>query len=82
MYRRVLFPVLAHMDAEKAHDLTLKLLKFGGSVPALMPLINSLVVPNDSRLQVNALGKTFASPLGIAAGLDKNAVGVRVLGAS
>jgi len=48
-----------------------------------LPLISSLVrwwlCPRDPLLRVSALGLTFPSPLGLAAGFDKNAVGYSAL---
>jgi len=44
-------------------------------------LIRGLLGRHDPSLQVEALGLRFPSPLGLAAGFDKNAVGYRALGA-
>ncbi len=60
-------PLLFSMDAEKAHHLTLHL-------TSLMPQLADLwCSPPSSRLSSTHWGMTFPSPLGLAAGLDKNA---------
>lgn len=64
----LLKPILFQLDAERAHDLTLKSLKFAeksglaclfGKVPAREPR--------------QVMGLTFPNAVGLAAGLDKNA---------
>jgi dihydroorotate dehydrogenase len=50
-------------------------------LPALRRLLRRLVACTDQRLQVDLWGLQFANPLGIAAGLDKNAVAVHSWGA-
>lgn len=81
MYRRIGFPLLSRMDAEQAHDLTLRLLHYAGKVPGVESLLRALTLPDDPRLQVQALGCTMQTPIGVAAGLDKNAVAMSMLGA-
>ena len=56
-------PLLHRLDPERAHDLTLRAL-------ALMPLPDQ--TPDDPRLAVEAFGLSFANPIGLAAGFDKN----------
>ena len=58
-------PLLYALDAEQAHELTLKSLAAGIYPRAL--------APDDGRLAVNVWGLAFANPLGIAAGFDKDA---------
>jgi dihydroorotate dehydrogenase len=61
---RLVRPLLHALDAETAHDLTIKLLKL---MPPMAP------GPRDPRLAVSAFGRHFLNPLGLAAGFDKNA---------
>lgn len=61
-------PLLFRMDGEQAHDLTLKSLKFADTTGALAILAR----PPRSQSRT-VMGLTFPSPVGLAAGLDKNA---------
>ncbi|MCX5568354.1 quinone-dependent dihydroorotate dehydrogenase [Kaistia nematophila] len=58
-------PLLFRIDPEKAHGLSLKVLS-SGLHPSVRP-------DRDPRLARNLFGLRFPNPLGIAAGLDKNA---------
>ncbi len=58
-------------DAEVAHELTIKSMKLLG--PWVKP------TPSDPRFEVSALGLTFKNPIGLAAGLDKNAEAINFL---
>jgi dihydroorotate dehydrogenase len=73
--------VVQRVPAETAHEIALMLVRTGGAVPGVAPLLRGLLGPKDLRLRVHALGLDFPSPLGLAAGFDKNARGVAVLGA-
>lgn len=60
-------PFLFQLDAENAHDLTLKSLKFAEK----SGLLNLL--PKPARCQPKqVMGLSFPNPVGLAAGLDKN----------
>ncbi|WP_018182056.1 quinone-dependent dihydroorotate dehydrogenase [Kaistia granuli] len=58
-------PILFRIDPEVAHGLSIKVLS-SGLTPAARP-------DRDPRLSRKLFGLDFANPLGIAAGLDKNA---------
>jgi dihydroorotate dehydrogenase len=58
-------PMLARMDAEAAHRLTIQALK---RMPARQPLADP-----HPELAVSCFGLNFPNPLGLAAGFDKNA---------
>lgn len=64
-------PLLFRLDAERAHDLTLRMAEFAQSTAS------SFVEPRygfeDERLKQRLWGETFPNPIGLAAGLDKNA---------
>ena len=60
-------PLLFQLDAERAHDVTLKSLKLAEQVGALAVLAKP---PLCQPRQV--MGLTFPNPVGLAAGLDKN----------
>lgn len=57
-------PLLLALDPERAHSLAIGALKAG-----LHPVASRWAAP---ELRTNALGLTFANPLGMAAGFDKN----------
>ena len=60
-------PLLLQLDAELAHDITLKSLKWGEKSGAL-----ALYPKAPSCVPRKVMGLTFPNPVGLAAGLDKN----------
>src|ERR1700722_7687749 len=62
---RLLRPVLFRIDPEKAHHLTIKLLKKG-----LAPRFKNDI---DPILHTSLCGLSFLNPIGLAAGFDKQA---------
>ena len=62
-------PLLFKLDAEFAHDITLKGLKWGEKLGAL-----GLYPKAPSCALREVMGLTFPNPVGLAAGLDKNGV--------
>ncbi|MBS0643590.1 MAG: quinone-dependent dihydroorotate dehydrogenase [Proteobacteria bacterium] len=63
--------VLRRLDPEDAHRLALRALRLG--------LAGRSAAPDHPALAVNALGRTFSNPIGLAAGFDKNAEAGRAL---
>lgn len=64
VFSRLVRPALFRVDAEVAHGLALKTLGAG---------LHGRVAPDrDPRLRRELFGLSFANPLGLAAGLDKN----------
>ena len=59
------------LDAEMAHELTMK------SMHLLGPWVNN--TPTDERFKLKAFGLDFKGPIGLAAGLDKNATAINFL---
>lgn len=59
------------LDAEVAHELTIK------SMHLLGPWVKP--TPTDPRFKLETMGLTFQSPIGLAAGLDKNAEAINFL---
>jgi len=78
MYRILFRFVLSHLDPEFAHGLAFLVIRMLPAI-GLGALIRRATRP-DSRLAVEALGLTFPSPFGVAAGFDKDARGIRGLG--
>jgi dihydroorotate dehydrogenase len=82
LYRAALRPALFALDAERAHELTLRSLAVAHRAPAARAALRAAFgVADDGALAVEVFGRRFPSPLGIAAGLDKEAVAYNALGA-
>jgi dihydroorotate dehydrogenase len=79
MYRALFRLVLRHMDPERAHGLAFSVIRILG-LPVLRQATTLLTRPRPS-LAVSALGLRFASPFGVAAGFDKEGLGILGLGA-
>jgi dihydroorotate dehydrogenase len=78
-YRGLFGAGLSRLDAERAHRLGFAALRVAAGVPGLLALAGARPPPTGEAIQ--AFGLTFPGPLGIAAGFDKNAVGVDALAA-
>ncbi|MFN8296300.1 MAG: quinone-dependent dihydroorotate dehydrogenase [Chitinophagales bacterium] len=72
MYKLLRF-FLFKLDAEKAHHITLSWFKILIKVPFVKTILKFLYVVDDKKLERNLFGLTFKNPVGLAAGLDKNA---------
>ncbi len=72
LYKLLLKPFLFLLSPEKAHHVTLFLLKIGLAFPGLNYCIRRSFVLKNPKLQRNLLGLTFANPVGLAAGFDKD----------
>lgn len=72
MYRLLLRLLLRHIDPERAHALAQSALRAVRATSWGRASVARLVGPTASSLQSHALGLTFPSPLGAAAGLDKD----------
>lgn len=70
MYKSLLRPLLFKFDPEKAHHIVFFLLKNFGRLFKNIPG----TPVHDPRLEREVFGITFKNPVGLAAGLDKNAV--------
>lgn len=79
IYRRIFDTVLVRTDAETAHRAGFAAMRAAARVPGVAAAGWARLGPRDTSLEVEALGLRFRSPLGIAAGFDKNAEGVDAL---
>lgn len=79
MYPLFFRTVLSRLDAEFAHHAGMAVVRVLGARPFSW-VTRALTGPTPEQ-QVRALGLTFPSAFGVAAGFDKNAVGVRGLDA-
>ena len=68
MFYQILKPLLFQMDAEKAHDLTLRSLRLSEKIGLL-----KFYPASEKCKPREVMGITFPNPVGLAAGLDKNA---------
>ncbi len=73
--------VLQQIDAEHAHALAKRSLRLARRTSLGRVIVRRLVGPPDGSLEVRALGLTFPSPVGVAAGVDKDASWFEDLGA-
>src|ERR1700761_9481208 len=67
----IVMPFLRRMDAERAHTIALYALRLG--------LVGRAREEDAPALAVDALGRHFINPIGLAAGFDKDAVAVPAL---
>ena len=79
MYRFLFQRVLSRLDAERMHKLGFGLLRLLMALPFVRSLCRGLLVPRDPTLELGAFGRMLDSPLGLAAGFDKDAVGYEAL---
>lgn len=73
----LLRPLLFQLDAETAHEWTVKLLKMGH----LLGMLEGAESGTPSRPPLNVLGLEFPNAVGLAAGMDKSAAAVDAWGA-
>lgn len=78
LYRHIAKPLLFRMDPERAHHVTVDGLGAASRVPGVTSVLRSLYgVAERPELAVELCGLKFPNPVGLAAGLDKNAKAVR-----
>lgn len=73
MYRIFFRLFLRHIPAERAHALAKGSLRLMRATALGRAVVRAAVGPTPACLATEALGLTFPSPLGVAAGLDKDA---------
>ncbi len=73
LYRALLAALIRlRLDPERAHGLAAAALGALGRLPPTRRALGALLAPRDPALVVEALGLRFPSPLGVAAGVDKD----------
>jgi len=74
MIYKIIRPIIFKLDAENAHDLAIKFLKF-------FPHLATLNVFNQEfdNLNLKVFDINFANPIGLSAGFDKNAEAIKAL---
>ncbi len=78
MYR-LLRPLLFLLPPERAHHLTFSLLEVAARIPGALALVGGRKPPAHAAVEV--MGLRFPSPVGLAAGMDKDAKHVEALSA-
>jgi dihydroorotate dehydrogenase len=73
--------ILRRFSAEDAHMLASRALGIPNRIRLVRRVLRRLLGPRDPVLRVQAFGMTFPSPLGVAAGMDKDATWFEGLGA-
>lgn len=77
LYPRVFKAVFADMDAERAHEIGFGAIRIAEKTGASTAL-RTMLKP-DTKLRTQAMGLTFPSPFGLAAGFDKAGIGTSAL---
>lgn len=80
MYKSVIRPILFNFDPEKIHHFTFSSIRFLNSIPGMPAVLKSMFEVNDPRLEREVFGLKFKNPVGLAAGLDKDAKLYKELG--
>jgi dihydroorotate dehydrogenase len=73
----LLRPLLFRLDPERAHRLTFQLLHLAGAIPGIFALVGARRPPAKAALRL--MGLDFPGPVGLAAGMDKDAEHVAAL---
>lgn len=73
MYKTLIRPILFQFDPEKVHHFTFGMISFLNKIPGVSALIRSVYQVNNPKLEREVFGLKFNNPVGLAAGLDKDA---------
>lgn len=73
MYKLIIRPFFFLFNAEKAHNLSMGLLRFSLLIPGIQFVFKVLFKVNKPELRREVLGLKFNNPVGLAAGFDKDA---------
>ncbi|GGX92655.1 quinone-dependent dihydroorotate dehydrogenase [Streptomyces minutiscleroticus] len=76
MYKFFFRLVFSRMDPEAAHHLAFGWIRRAARVPVLRVFVTAVLAPRYKELRTEALGLRMHGPFGLAAGFDKNAVGI------
>ncbi|MBR2333238.1 MAG: quinone-dependent dihydroorotate dehydrogenase [Rikenellaceae bacterium] len=81
MYKKLIRPILFLFNPETAHKFTAAMLRFFGALPLGRRIIALFCKVEHPSLEREVLGIKFPNPIGVAAGLDKDATFYRELSA-
>ncbi|MEV0243216.1 quinone-dependent dihydroorotate dehydrogenase [Streptomyces sp. NPDC050674] len=76
MYKIFFRLVFKRLDPEQAHHLAFRWIRLAARVPVLRTFLAAALAPRYEELRTEALGLRMHGPFGLAAGFDKNAVGI------
>ncbi|NEB91446.1 quinone-dependent dihydroorotate dehydrogenase [Streptomyces bauhiniae] len=76
MYKLFFRLIFQRMDPEQAHHLAFRWICLLARVPVLRTFAAAALAPRHPELRTEALGLRMHGPFGLAAGFDKNAVGI------
>ena len=76
LYQALIRPALFRFDPEAAHERALRLATRLGRSQIARDALQTIFCVADRRLQQTVFGVEFPNPVGLAAGYDKNAVGL------
>ncbi|MFH9014520.1 quinone-dependent dihydroorotate dehydrogenase [Streptomyces sp. NPDC017943] len=76
MYKIFFRLVFKRLDPEQAHHLAFRWVRLAARVPVLRTFLAAALAPRYKELRTEALGLRMHGPFGLAAGFDKNAVGI------
>jgi len=73
MYKKIVSPFLFLFDPESIHNFTFTLLKLFFKFPLTKYIVSFFLSLENPKLEKQLFGLNFKNPIGVAAGLDKNA---------
>jgi dihydroorotate dehydrogenase len=73
VYKLLIKPILFLFPPEQAHYIVFTMLRFFSLIPGVSFMMRKLFVLEDKRLERNLFGIKFKNPVGLAAGMDKDA---------
>jgi dihydroorotate dehydrogenase len=73
MYKSLIRPLLFRFDPEKIHHFTFSSIRFLNNIPGFPAIFRAMYEVSDPRLEREVFGLKFKNPVGLAAGMDKDA---------
>ncbi len=80
MYKSLIRPILFSFSPETAHGIVFRGLKIVGKMPLMTTVLDKIYSVKSKKLEKNIAGLNFKNPVGLAAGLDKDAEAYDELG--
>jgi len=80
MYKSIIRPLLFKFSPEKIHNFTFLCFRIASVIPGVGFLTKKIFQLNDPKLEKEIFGIKFPNPVGLAAGLDKEAAAFDMLG--